>query len=110
MNIEDGGTTAIPIDELQIAVALRDRALAEAQLWADEQVAKTAMLRRLLAERDDALDRVEAAAREQATALARGLQNSWICCARKSLSCAELLIKRRGSPKWSNKPTCCRRG
>ena len=63
MNIGDEGATALEIDVLQRAIALRDRALAEAQLRADENVAETAVLRRLLAERDNALDRVEAAAR-----------------------------------------------
>jgi len=63
LNIGDEGATALEIDVLQRAIALRDRALAEAQLRADENVAETAVLRRLLAERDNALDRVEAAAR-----------------------------------------------
>jgi hypothetical protein len=36
LNIDDEDTTALPVNELQNAVALRDRALAEAQLWAAE--------------------------------------------------------------------------
>jgi len=70
LNIGDEGATALEIDVLQRAIALRDRALAEAQLRADENAAETAVLCRLLAERDNALDRAEAAARERAAALA----------------------------------------
>ena len=69
MNIGDEGATALEIDVLQRAISLRDRALAEAQLRADENAAETAVLR-LLAERDNGLDRVEAVARERAAALA----------------------------------------
>jgi hypothetical protein len=43
LNIDGKGTAAPPIDELQNAVALRDRALAEAQLRADENAAETAV-------------------------------------------------------------------
>jgi hypothetical protein len=43
LNIDDEDTTALPINELQNAVALRDRALAEAQLRADENAAETAV-------------------------------------------------------------------
>jgi chromosome segregation ATPase len=70
LNTGDEGTTALEIDVLQKAIALRDLALAEAQLRADENAAETAVLRRILTERDNALDRVEAAARERASALA----------------------------------------
>ncbi len=70
MNTGNEGTTASEIDVLQKAIALRDRALAEAQLRADEHAAETAVLRRILADRDNALDRLEAAARERAAALA----------------------------------------
>jgi hypothetical protein len=68
LNIGDEDTSALELDPLQRAIALRDRALAEAQLRADE-AGETAVLRRLIAERDNALDRAEAAARERAAAL-----------------------------------------
>lgn len=57
------------IKALQNEVAIRDRALAEAVLRADEQAAEIALLRLALAERHRALGRVEAAAQECAAAL-----------------------------------------